>query len=212
MGRIIGLLGLIGSGKDTVSDILVNSYGFTQMSFGTSLKEAVSSIFGWPIEQLEGKTKESRLWREQVDTWWAARLNMPELTPRWILQHWGTNINRNMFHQDIWAASIERKLIDTKQDIVISDCRFNNEIEILRKLNAVLCKVERGAKPPWYDTAVDVLNNVGTCTSVNRMSLNYPDVHISEWGWVTQKVDYVILNNSSLSDLHLNIDNIVRTV
>jgi len=60
MGRIIGLLGLIGSGKDTVSNILVNDYGFHQVAFADSLKEAVSIIFGWPLKMLDGKTKANR--------------------------------------------------------------------------------------------------------------------------------------------------------
>ena len=44
---IIGFVGLIGSGKDTAADYLVNSYEFRRDSFAATLKDAVAAIFGW---------------------------------------------------------------------------------------------------------------------------------------------------------------------
>jgi hypothetical protein len=32
---------------------------------------------------------------------------MPTLTPRWILQYWGTEVCRRAFHDDIWIAALE---------------------------------------------------------------------------------------------------------
>ena len=66
---IIGVTGLIGSGKDTIADYLCTHKGFKRISFAASLKDAVSSVFGWDREMLEGTTKSSRVWREQVDPW-----------------------------------------------------------------------------------------------------------------------------------------------
>ena len=43
---IIGICGLIGSGKGTVADVLVDQ-GFTKVSFADKLKDGVSTIFGW---------------------------------------------------------------------------------------------------------------------------------------------------------------------
>ena len=70
---LIGLVGLISSGKDTVANRLVSHHGFIQDSFAKSLKDAVSNIFGWSREMLEGNTKESRAWREQPDKFWSER-------------------------------------------------------------------------------------------------------------------------------------------
>ena len=43
---ILGLNGLIGSGKGAVSEYFQTKYGFQKLSFADSLKEAVSAIFG----------------------------------------------------------------------------------------------------------------------------------------------------------------------
>jgi cytidylate kinase len=82
---IIGICGLQSSGKDTLGNILVEKYGFKKLSFAGVLKDIVSILFGWPIDMVEGSTKESRAWREQVDEWWATRLQMPNLTSRYVL-------------------------------------------------------------------------------------------------------------------------------
>ena len=119
---IIGICGFIGSGKDTIADYLVNLHHFRRESFANSLKDAVSHVFGWDRTLLEGRTKHSREWREKRDDWWSQRLEM-EITPRFILQQWGTEVCRKAFHDDIWIASLENKLRNSRDDVVITDCR-----------------------------------------------------------------------------------------
>ena len=51
--NIIGLVGFIGSGKDTVAKILTQN-GCVQDSFASPLKELCASVFGWPREMLQG--------------------------------------------------------------------------------------------------------------------------------------------------------------
>ena len=62
---IIGICGLIGSGKGTVADVLVDEHGFQKISFADKLKDAVSVLFDWDRDMLEGETSESRFWREK---------------------------------------------------------------------------------------------------------------------------------------------------
>jgi cytidylate kinase len=77
---IIGICGFIGSGKDTIADYLANVRQFRRISFAGTLKDAVSAVFGWDRELLEGRTQQSRAWREQPDEWWSQRLGR-EITP-----------------------------------------------------------------------------------------------------------------------------------
>ena len=54
---LIGVVGLIGSGKGTVSDRLVEKYSYKKDSFAKSLKDAVASMFNWDRSMLEGDTE-----------------------------------------------------------------------------------------------------------------------------------------------------------
>lgn len=188
---IIGISGFQGSGKDTIADYLCNIYGFKRDSFAATLKDAVAAVFGWDRELLEGRTRESRTWREQVDTWWANRLDMPNLTPRLVLQQWGTEVARKAFHDDTWIASLENKLVRAHNDIVITDVRFPNEIKAVQNAGGLVIRVVRGPEPEWYDLAVET--NQGT---FNHMATAYPEVHPSEWAWIGTEFDAVIDNNA----------------
>jgi len=204
---IIGICGLIGAGKDTAADYLVNLHHFRRESFASTLKDAVAQVFGWDRTMLEGRTKQAREWREQIDPWWADRLNMPRLTPRWILQYWGTEVCRHGFHDDIWIASLENKLRRSQDDVVISDCRFPNEISAIKNAGGRVIRVIRGAEPAWYDSAVSVNRGPdGNSTwSLSRRRLEKLGIHASETAWVGTEFDAVLDNNSTLDDLYQQV-------
>jgi len=209
---IIGITGLIGSGKDTAANYLTTFHQFKQESFASSLKDAVAQVFGWDRELLEGHTKYSREWREQIDPWWAKRLDMPNLTPRWILQYWGTEVCRKGFHDDIWIASLENKLYNTKDNIVISDCRFPNEIKSIKNAGGITVRVVRGPNPKWYDAAVAY--NKGpdgnTMWALSKNMLDKHKVHASEYSSVGLPYDHVINNNGSIEDLYKQLESIIN--
>jgi hypothetical protein len=203
---IIGICGLIGSGKDTAADYLVNFHEFKRESFAASLKDAVAAVFGWDRELLEGRTKQSRDWREQVDTWWATRLNIPHLTPRWILQNWGTDVLRQHFHDDIWIASVEYKVSQSKDHIVITDCRFPNEIKGLKEQGAKIIWIQRGIIPHWYSIAESA--NRGDNKAREWLGLN--GIHASEYSWAGTDFDMVVDNNGSIEHLYAQLKNLVQ--
>jgi len=208
---IISISGFIGSGKDTVADYLVTEHGFRRMSFAESLKGAVAAVFGWNPIMLEGTTKSSREWREQKDEWWSNRLGM-DITPRWVLQYWGTDVLRNHFHTDIWVASVENKLRQAKDSIVITDCRFSNEIDAIKNAGGVTMRVERGPRPEWYETAVNY--NKGEwgnmSWALSKEQLRRYKVHASEYSSVGLTYDHIVDNNKSIDDLHRVIDSILN--
>jgi hypothetical protein len=202
---IIGVCGFIGSGKDTVADYLTNFHEFRRESFANSLKDAVAYVFGWDRTMLEGRTKQAREWREQVDPWWAERLNMPNLTPRWVLQYWGTEVCRKSFHDDIWIAALENKLRNSTDDIVISDCRFPNEIKSIKSAGGIIVCVERGVRPHWYDIAVKA--NRGDTKA--QSWLKDEGIHASETSWVGTSFDAVLDNNATIDDLFVQVKSLV---
>jgi hypothetical protein len=208
---IIGFIGFIGSGKDTAADYLVNFHGFRRDSFASTLKDAVACVFGWDRTLLEGRTKESREWREQQDDWWSERLGKP-ITPRWILQHWGTEVCRNGFHNDIWIASLENKIRKTNDDVVITDVRFPNEIEAIKKSGGKVFRIKRGPDPSWYEHALN--HNQGPTNmkwALSKMHLNEAKVHASEYSWVGHRhISSEIDNNGSIEELFEQIKNLVQ--
>ena len=207
---IIGICGFIGSGKDTIADYLVNFHEFRRDSFAGTLKDAVAAVFGWDRELLEGRTKAAREWREQVDPWWAERLGMPNLTPRWVLQYWGTEVCRQSFHDDIWIASLENKLRKSSDNIVISDCRFPNEIKAIKSQGGIVIRVKRGENPAWYNDAADV-NYGEKCSNyaVAKARMDALGIHASETAWVGTKFDAVVDNNGSIEDLYNQVKSLV---
>ena len=198
---IIGICGLIGAGKDTIADYLVNIHQFRRESFANSLKDAVAHVFNWERELLEGRTKQSREWREQPDPWWSTRLGQP-ITPRWVLQYWGTEVCRKSFHDDIWIASLENKIRNSRDDIVISDCRFPNEIKAIKDAGGIVIRVVRGPEPVWFELARSV-NQGPTRNTTWRLSKNELEkhnVHASETAWIGTEFDAVIDNNKDGMD------------
>lgn len=203
---ILGVCGLIGSGKDTVADYLVNFHEFKRDSFANSLKDAVAAIFGWDRDLLEGRTKKSREWRETVDPWWSNRLDMPNLTPRWVLQYWGTEVCRKGFNDDIWIASLENKLQNTEDNVVISDCRFVNEVSAIKSAGGKVIWVKRGQLPNWYDIALSA--NQGN--ELQKRQMIELGIHASEWSWIGTDFDFIIDNNQGIEDLYKVLELLVN--
>ena len=215
---IIGIMGFIGSGKDTVADYLANIHQFRRESFASTLKDSVAAVFGWDRTLLEGRTRQSREWREQVDPWWANRLNLPHLTPRWVLQQWGTEVVRKSFHDDTWIASLENKIRKITDDVVISDCRFVNEIQAIRNQGGIVVRVTRGNVPPWYNWAVEYNNSaimrrgeMMRTAEQEESPIKYK-IHLSEWAWAGTKFDHVFDNNGLLDELYTSINDLVLSL
>lgn len=115
----------------------------------------------------------------------------------------GTEAGREVFHQDLWLFSLEKKLQDHK-NIVIADVRFPNEVDFIRKKGGYIIRIKRGLEPEWYDIAMEYGSKYGS-KKEDIMSLTYPEVHISEWAWIGQTFDYVINNEGNKNELEANI-------
>lgn len=175
---IIGLKGKAGSGKDTVADYLVEKHGFIKITFAYAVKEIVSILTGWPINLLMGDTPESRKFREgEVHPDFG-------LTGRQLLQKIGTDLFRDGFDSDTWIKIARRRVLESNNNVVISDVRFPNECEMIQCNGGYIINVQRNLS----GLASDELNN-----------------HASEQNFIC--LDEVILeNNSTISDLYQKIE------
>jgi hypothetical protein len=184
---LIGVVGLIGSGKDTVSKRLEEKHGFRRDSFAKSLKDAVSAMFNWDREMLEGNGDDSRQWREQPDEFWSKKFGKT-VTPRWVLQHFGTEVMRQHMHDAIWIDSCLSRY-DGKPT-VISDTRFQNELKTIKENKGQIILVKRGELP-------------------TRQEMQEKGAHKSEWDWMGWNFDHVIDNDGSKEDLYKKVDDLI---
>ena len=190
---LIGVVGLISSGKGTVADRLEQEHKFRKDSFAKSLKDAVSSMFNWDREMLEGKSDKSRAWREKPDTFWIKRFGK-DVTPRWVLQYFGTEVMRQGMHDSIWIDSCLARYNGTPT--VIADTRFENEIKMIRESGGKIILVKRGQDPDWF-------------TSYVEGNIIPAGIHSSEYAWAKSDFDYVIKNNGTLEELYKQVDDLI---
>ena len=189
---IIGLYGAQGSGKDTIANIMVAKHRFIKISFASALKDVVSILFSWPREMLEGNTPESRLWRETEDPHWSKKTGIPNFSPRKALQYVGTDLIRNQVYANIWTNIVENRIsmiLEANNDakIVITDCRFLNEIDMLKKFRT---------------KSVDVF-----IIKVERPSTKIIEqTHMSETQYLEHKIDMTLLNNGTIEALEPSLE------
>lgn len=184
MNRLIGLAGLAGCGKSTAAKWLVGHYGFERYRMAGPLK-AMAREFCLTAQQIDGDQKETPIpWLNGV-------------TPRYIMQTLGTEFGRDLIHPDVWVRIAERKIrpylespkddwLFPGKDIVIDDIRFENEVDMVRRLGGKVYRIV--GRPPSLFTVAQ---------------------HISEAQ--AFPVDGTIENNGSIEDLWRSVDRIVAS-
>ena len=142
--RLIGLTGKAESGKDTAADYLVNkNENWIKTAFAKPLKDLCINYLGLTYDDVythDGKAKFNDFWG---------------MTNREILQKVGTDAFRNGFHKNTWTKIMElqiNKLLNEGKNVVVSDCRFDNEAELIYKLGGVVFNIER----PNHNSLKDV--------------------------------------------------------
>jgi len=135
--KILAIHGKAQSGKGTTVSKVIEVYkahGKTgvEINFADKLKDIVCDLFRIPRELMD-TTEGKNTYIKQFD-----------LTVREILQRFGTEVARNIY-EDIWVWNLQqiiRDHIDT--DIIcVSDMRFPNEYEMMKKEGAILLKTIR---------------------------------------------------------------------
>lgn len=143
---IIAFTGLAGSGKSTAAAHLV-SKGFTRIRFAGPLK-AMMAALGLTQEQIEGSEKETPC------------SLLGGKTPRHAMQTIGTEWGRDLIAPDLWirAFNVALAKVPAGVPVVIDDCRFPNEAEVVATAGGVLVRIERpGAGATGHSSEAHVL-------------------------------------------------------
>lgn len=158
--------GAKGCGKDTLAAFLVKNHGFTRVAFADALYVEVSEAFGVTVEHLQCReTKETP--QERLSLFYCKdtafnmvamellvnqgfkgtidELSMLPLSPRQVLQWWGTEYRRVACGKDsYWLDIIQDKVLNSEGGkFIFTDCRYRNEIQFLKSLGFTTVEVVR---------------------------------------------------------------------
>lgn len=144
---LLGLSGYAGAGKDEVAKTLVDR-GWTRVAFADPLKDIASDI-GW-----SGKKDEEG---------------------RRLLQNLGVAVREHL-GQGSWVEAGEEQIERTQGPVVVTDVRFPNEMQMIRRRGGRIARVVRPGTGPANE-------------------------HVSEHAVTEEDCDMLIENTGSLDDL-----------
>jgi hypothetical protein len=194
MPHIVAFVGLIGAGKDTAADALP---GAVRLAFADPIKDAVAAMFEWDRALLDGKTPESRAWREAPIVDLAAGLQRTDFTPRRALQLFGTEVGRAI-SPAIWTCLLARRLPTGDGVVFITDARFSDEIAVIREMGGTIIHIQRD---PERETQIRDLVATGRLDGLHR----------SEYDWMAVPPDHTIRNEGTRAQLHAAVLEVVAS-
>jgi hypothetical protein len=177
---IILLRGFSNSGKDFVGNILVSKYEYKQYSFAGSLKQIVSNIYKIQLDLLYSQEGKLMICNNDIHKRTHRQLLIDE-----ALRLKDTDYNIFAKH---CCNSIS---IDNYKKIVITDWRFENEFDVLKK---------------YFPDAKIIPVHI-----VRKYQNKSPIDNISEYHLIDRKNDYTIVNNMD-DTIYQYIDNFINEI
>jgi hypothetical protein len=187
---IIGLTGYARHGKNTVAQYLVEKHGFKQMAFADGVREMALAIdpliscygYGMADSTFYTLMPNSYLSRVVETVGWEIAKQNPEI--RRLLQRIGTEGGREIFGPNCWIDLLQRKIQESViQNIVISDCRFPNEADAIKRLQGQVWRIHR----PNFNSGV---------SREHPSEASIDEIH----------VDTIIKNDLGLDDLKARVE------
>lgn len=172
MTQIIALAGKAGAGKDSVAEVLQNAIeDCATFAFADRIRWMLSVGLEVNLADMTRAEKEA-----PIDH----LAGLGPITPRHLAQTLGTEWGRSI-HPDLWVYLLAMDIAQTTVPVaIITDCRFPNEIEYVRKRGGVVWWVERDGIAPVR-------------------------AHASENSIGPQDCDRTILNLGTLEDLDVTV-------
>lgn len=187
---LIGLVGVERSGKDTIADFLVKNYGFKKYSLASPIREIGKLMFGWSDEQLNGEKKdiidpETCIKPRDFLTWFGTDICQYDIYNRF------PSLKEKIPQRTIWANMMGKFIKENIyiNPIIITDIRFNHEVDIFQKYGGIILYVSRKEKETISQLAKYDLNDI-----------------------INSRVNYVFDNNSDLESCKQQINILISTL
>lgn len=163
---IIGVSGKKRSGKDTVYELIKGNTGIlaVRAAFGDQIKEEVAGVTGVNLDHIEEHKERFRP----------------------MLQWWGADFRRHYKGESYWLDKmlLKMKAIADREVLVITDVRYPNEAELVKKAGGIMIRVERETGLEDSHSSENLLDNF-------------------------EGFDYRLTNNGTLFDLKEKVERIV---
>jgi hypothetical protein len=173
---LLGITGKAGAGKDSLANFLVENHGFIRLAFADALRASALAIDPIVSESDDGEPLRLSAFIRVPSDWDWAKREIPEV--RRLLQVIGTEVGREILGENVWVDLVDRQIEDGK-NYVITDVRFDNEVDFVRSKRGTVVQIVRPNNP-------------------NAIA----DTHASEQLQVTP--DYIVHNDGDFSVLASN--------
>ena len=186
---LIGLLGRRRAGKDTVAKDLVENYGFVRMAFADVLKEFCATRCSVPVALFHDDDAKDAPCR-----------GLGGKTPRQVIIEVADAARAR--DPDCWVKALAEKfktIHDAGRSVVLSDVRYPNEYEWVKRNGGVLARVWRPGRRrpaparPLHAEAAGAVALEGTTGTAVDQAIN---AHTSETALLGAAVDRTLVNLS----------------
>ena len=189
---IIAINGYAGVGKDTVAQIIQElqpDKNWQIKKFSGKLKQMASLLTGIDVKKFEDQRfkKDGQIDIRSIDWKDDYRQTSVFCEVREFLQFLGTECGRDLLGKDVWVNALLKDYNPEKDNWVITDMRFPNELQGVLTLLGVSLRVERvGVKPinaHPSETALDdhlfdwLIENKGSLDFLKNEVANFLEFH-----------------------------------
>jgi hypothetical protein len=153
--RLLAVCGVARSGKDTAAQALAD---YTPLAFADGVREALLALD--PMCDVASTVSE-----DVGHVGWELAKGDPEI--RRLLQRMGTEAGRNIHGEDCWIRLAERKIAAIDGNVVITDCRFENEAAAVRSWGGLVVRIDRPGTTACNEHASERLDFAADATITN---------------------------------------------
>lgn len=172
---IVGVNGVAYSGKDSVGNVCIDAFGCKRIAFADRMKEFALAVNPWVYDPNRPGLL-IRLHDLVKEVGWDHAKKHPEV--RRLLIAIGTEGGRKVLGEDLWInQAMGGGRLRKDRHYVVTDVRFLNEAEAIRKRGGVVLRVERPGFGPLVQHASElhdqglwdfVIHNDGTLTDLHN--------------------------------------------
>ncbi len=202
----------MGVGKDTMADYMVAKYGYVKVSMADPFKRIAKDVYEFSDEQLWGPSE-----ARNRDDMRYPRADGTFLSARIVTQLLGNELSR-LAYPETWIVYMKRVVEKIQQGyfysekqgaykvegkkseysgIIVSSCRFKNEIEAIKEMSGKTVRLVRPALPVETFLGAGVGNHLS-----EKEQLALPDDFF----------DYVLEVPEGLENFHQKIDAFMGTI